>query len=199
MNLPVENHSLTWWVTPDLLGILDDDGVLVDANPAWTKTLGWEFDEVLSRTFLSFLHADDVEKNLAAFRQIKKGRPILNFESRFQHKNGSYRWISWNVVPEGENYFCSGRDISDLKKNMATLRTKEEEAHLREQFVAMLGHDLRSPLASVRSALNIVADEDLPDEAVEVIDAANLSVDRMSDMIGNILDFASSRLGGGIC
>lgn len=198
MNSPVEIHSLTWNVTPDLLGILDNNGVFVETNPSWQHTLGWERDEVQSRTFFEFLHPDDIAENAAAFGEIKTGRPILDFENRYRHKDGTYRWLSWNAVPEGNNYFCSARDITAAKKNAASLRSREQEALLREQFVAVLGHDLRNPLAAIRSAVSIMGREEQSERTSQMITAIDGCVDRMAALIADIMDFARSKLGSGL-
>lgn len=198
MSSPLEIHSLTWNVTPDLLGILDNKGFFIETNPSWLHTLGWEREEIQTRTFFDFLHPDDVANNAAAFAEIKTGTPILNFENRYRHKDGTYRWLSWNAVPEGENYFCSARDISAAKKNAASLRSREQEAALREQFVAVLGHDLRNPLSAIRSAANIMKREEQSDRTKEMLTAINGSVDRMAALIADVMDFARSKLGSGL-
>ncbi|SIT90382.1 PAS domain S-box-containing protein [Yoonia rosea] len=198
MNSPVEIHSLTWNVTPDLLGILDNNGVFIETNPSWQHTLGWEREEVQSRTFYDFLHPDDIAENAAAFSEIKAGKPILDFENRYRHKDGTYRWLSWNAVPEGSSYFCSARDITVAKKNAASLRSREQEALLREQFVAVLGHDLRNPLAAIRSAVSIMGREEQSERTSEMITAINGCVDRMAALIADIMDFARSKLGSGL-
>ncbi len=198
MSSPVEIHSLTWNVTPDLLGILDNNGVFIETNPSWQHTLGWEREEIQIRTFMDFLHPDDVANNVAAFGEIKTGKPILDFENRYRHKDGTYRWLSWNAVPEGDNYFCSARDITVAKKNAASLRSREQEALLREQFVAVLGHDLRNPLAAIRSAANIMGREEQSERTSEMILAIEGSVDRMAALIADIMDFARSKLGSGL-
>ncbi|MEX3013944.1 sensor histidine kinase [Gymnodinialimonas hymeniacidonis] len=198
MNSPVEIHSLTWNVTPDLLGILDNDGVFIESNPSWLHTLGWEPEEIRSRTFFDFLHPDDVANNAAAFVEIKTGKPILDFENRYRHKDGTYRWLSWNAVPEGGNYFCSARDISAAKKNAASLQSREQEAALREQFIAVLGHDLRNPLTAIRSAANIMQREEQSERTSDMIAAIDGSVDRMAAIIADVMDFARSKLGSGL-
>ncbi|KQY13350.1 GAF domain-containing sensor histidine kinase [Rhizobium sp. Root482] len=69
---------------------------------------------------------------------------------------------------------------------------------LREQFIAVLGHDLRNPLASLdagtRMLLRTVEDE----KGKSVLALMQSSISRMSGLIDNVLDFARGRLGGGI-
>lgn len=86
---------------------------------------------------------------------------------------------------------------SQLQKGLATER---EAAELREQFIAVLGHDLRNPLAAISSGARILQRSGALKEHKElrVLDMINSTVTRMSDLIDDILDFARGRLGGGI-
>src|SRR3954451_21933739 len=86
---------------------------------------------------------------------------------------------------------------SELQKGLATER---ETAELREQFIAVLGHDLRNPLAAISAGARILQRSGALQHQKElrVLDMINSTVTRMSDLIDNILDFARGRLGGGI-
>jgi len=78
------------------------------------------------------------------------------------------------------------------------LLEEHEAAELREQFIAVLGHDLRNPLAAIDGGINILMREPQSDKSLRVIGLMRGSVIRMSGLINNILDFARGRLGGGI-
>lgn len=80
------------------------------------------------------------------------------------------------------------------------LNTERETAELREQFIAVLGHDLRNPLAAISAGARILQRSGtLKDhKELRVLDMINSTVTRMSDLIDNVLDFARGRLGGGI-
>ena len=86
---------------------------------------------------------------------------------------------------------------SELQKGLATER---ETAELREQFIAVLGHDLRNPLAAISAGARILQRSGALQEhkQLRVLDMINTTVTRMSDLIDNVLDFARGRLGGGI-
>lgn len=71
-------------------------------------------------------------------------------------------------------------------------------AELREQFIAVLGHDLRNPLASIVAATRILRREALGEKSLEVLKMMETSVQRMGGLIDDIMDFARSRLGSGI-
>ena len=88
--------------------------------------------------------------------------------------------------------------MTQAKKNAAHLANREQEAHFREQFIAVLGHDLRNPLSAVGAALRLLENEPQSAKALEILALGRQSVTRMSALINDILDFARSRLGEGI-
>lgn len=71
-------------------------------------------------------------------------------------------------------------------------------AELREQLIAILGHELRNPLAAMSSGIGILKREQSSERAQRVIALMEASMVRASVLIENVLDFARGRLGGGI-
>ncbi|SEW45811.1 sigma-B regulation protein RsbU (phosphoserine phosphatase) [Cognatiyoonia koreensis] len=91
------------------------------------------------------------------------------------------------------------KDLAKARAEAETrLSSSQKEGELREQFIAILGHDLRNPLASIASAMNILSREPLSKKSERIVRLTNGSVRRMSLLIDNVLDFARNRLGGGI-
>jgi GAF domain-containing protein len=84
-----------------------------------------------------------------------------------------------------------------LEQSRAALLDAKAAAELREQFIAVLGHDLRNPLAAVDAAARLLRKRPLDPHAKTLLDHLQASVDRMAGLIDNVLDFARGRLGGG--
>jgi signal transduction histidine kinase len=84
-----------------------------------------------------------------------------------------------------------------LSSSEANLMDERKTAELREQFIAVLGHDLRNPLMSIEAGARLLLKTPLNDKAAEIVRMMQGSVDRMSRLTANILDFARGRLGGG--
>jgi sigma-B regulation protein RsbU (phosphoserine phosphatase) len=80
----------------------------------------------------------------------------------------------------------------------ASLQDERETSELREQFIAVLGHDLRNPLASISAGARILLREPKNETETRVLQMMQTTVMRMSGLIDNVLDFARGRLGGGI-
>ncbi|MDF2901629.1 MAG: putative two-component regulator sensor histidine kinase protein [Phenylobacterium sp.] len=78
------------------------------------------------------------------------------------------------------------------------LADARDAAALREQFIAVLGHDLRNPLASVSGAARLLRKQPQTDKALVFIDLLETSTDRMAALIEDVLDLARGRLGGGL-
>jgi len=78
------------------------------------------------------------------------------------------------------------------------LLAEQSASELREQFIAVLGHDLRNPLAAVSSGVRLLQRNPSKERADQIATMMNASVLRMTGLIENVLDFARGRLGGGI-
>jgi signal transduction histidine kinase len=85
-----------------------------------------------------------------------------------------------------------------LASTEATLFDERRTAELREQFIAVLGHDLRNPLASIKGGADLLRKTPLTEKATEILGLVQSSADRMARLIDNVLDFARGRLGGGL-
>ncbi len=80
----------------------------------------------------------------------------------------------------------------------STLASEREVSVLREQFIAVLGHDLRNPLGAITSGAHLLANGQLDPKQKSLVDMMRTSAGRMGELIENVLDFARTRLGGGI-
>lgn len=85
-----------------------------------------------------------------------------------------------------------------LASSEASLLGERRASELREQFIAILGHDLRNPLASIDAGTKLLMKTRLDESAARIVALMQSSVTRMSVLIDNVLDFARGRLGGGL-
>jgi phosphoserine phosphatase RsbU/P len=99
-----------------------------------------------------------------------------------------------------ERNLVDARDAAEAtaKELEASLMDERTTAELREQFIAVLGHDLRSPLAAVISGMRLLEREPLSERAQHVLALVRSTVLRMSGLIDDVMDFARGRLGGGL-
>ena len=85
-----------------------------------------------------------------------------------------------------------------LASSEASLLDERKTAELREQFIAVLGHDLRNPLASIDAGARLLLKTPLNEKAITIVTMMQNSVSRMSGIINNVLDLTRARLGRGI-
>jgi signal transduction histidine kinase len=85
-----------------------------------------------------------------------------------------------------------------LEASEARLLSEQQASELHEQFIAVLGHDLRNPLASIAAGARMMTKAKSEKETFEILGLMHSSIARMSQLIGNVLDFARGRLGGGL-
>jgi len=128
VNERATERSRTWLLSPDLLSVINAEGMIEASNPAWTITLGWSPEELHTHLF-SLVHPDDLRNSQAIFSKAIKGRPVSRFQNRYRHRDGSYRWLSWVAVLEDGKVYCSARDVTAEKEQTANLalRTRERD------------------------------------------------------------------------
>lgn len=121
----IEERDRFFDVSIDLLATVSAAGYFVRLNPAWTAVLGYELDELKSRPFVEFIHPDDLAATTAKdARQIDEGKSVLNFQNRYRHRDGSYRWLEWTSSPsaDGALLYATARDITERKLEDERLR-----------------------------------------------------------------------------
>ncbi len=114
--------------------------------------------------------------------------------------------------PNGEHLFTrltlfKATERLKFERSLVEARVRAEERfknehsqlELRDQFIAVLGHDLRNPLAAIAAGTRILERHAEADERTStVIGEMRKSLVRASDLIDDVLDFARGRLGTGI-
>ncbi len=88
--------------------------------------------------------------------------------------------------------------IYQLDETITHLNEERQTADLREQFIAILGHDLRNPVGAVMNAAQVLLRMPLDERSKRLATIVQDASYRMKSLIDNILDFARGRLGGGI-
>jgi signal transduction histidine kinase len=84
-----------------------------------------------------------------------------------------------------------------LEQSEASLINERQSSELREQFIAVLGHDLRNPLASIAAGTELLNRSVLDEKSKGILGIMQKSVARMTALIDDVLDFALGKLGGG--
>lgn len=143
---------------------------------------------------------------------------IYGFQSYFSiplfRPNGAYFGTLCGLDPLAQNISNQATTtnlnlfaelISRQLENEATLAAAQhallderETAELREQFIAVLGHDLRTPLASILQGADLLTMQGASPAATSVIERVRRSAQRISTLVDDVVDFTRGRMGGGI-
>jgi signal transduction histidine kinase len=111
---------------------------------------------------------------------------------------GSFQLLGELIAAQLELNTRLEQSQADLRNSEADLLDERKTAELREQFIGVLGHDLRNPLASVDAGMRVLLRNPDRLKVPEIILGIQKSVLRMAGLVDNIMDFARGRLGGGL-
>jgi PAS domain S-box-containing protein len=188
-----------WNVSQDLLLVADRSGVWQTVNPAWTRILGWSEDELLNRTSQWLEHPDDNGITRAHVMKLRASETTVKFESRFRHKDGSYRWLSWTGVSDKERSYAVARDVTAEKVAAERLRATEEalqQSHKMEavgQLTGGIAHDFNNLLTGIVGSLDLLQtrfNQGRTENVARYIDAAMTSANRAAALTHRLLAFA---------
>jgi PAS domain S-box-containing protein len=106
---------------------LNDDGNIVEVNPAWLKVMGYQMDEVIGKWYGDFLHEDYVEVFKRNFPKLKSVGKVSNVPFKLRTKGGIYIDIkldgSSSYTSEGEfmQTYCTFKNVSEELKQQKKL------------------------------------------------------------------------------
>ncbi|MBI0473859.1 hybrid sensor histidine kinase/response regulator [Sphingomonas sp. MA1305] len=187
-----------WNTSPDLMVVLSPDGIYRRINPAWRTVLGYEPGDVLGHFVTDFTHPDDIAPTEVALATAQVGQ-LPNFENRFRHADGGYRWLQWVAAPGPDEIFAVGRHVTDAKA--AEARLQETEAQLRQaqkmeavgQLTGGIAHDFNNMLTGVIGSLDLLRRRlgAHGDPRIDrYIDAATTSAQRAAGLTQRLLAFS---------
>ena len=151
-----------WQTSSDLLCVADLEGRFVSLNPAWTATLGWSVAEMLARPFLELVHPEDQEATREAAERLRAREAQRAFVNRYRHRDGSYRFLSWNAVPREGRIYATVRDITAERDGAEALRVAGEALRQSQKMEAVgqltggLAHDFNNLLAGIVGSLELM-------------------------------------------
>jgi len=100
---------------PDLFCIATQEGYFERVNVNFSRVLGYSSETLISRPFLDFIHAEDVEDTLQVMKDLTSGQPVVHFCNRYRHADGHYLTLEWTAkpFPEEGRIFAVARDVTD--------------------------------------------------------------------------------------
>jgi PAS domain S-box-containing protein len=175
--------------------IADLGGTYREVNSAACALLGYSRGELIGRRVQDIMPAEELPRLATSHAWLleERGR-VLVTEWTLVRKDGSVvpTEVSSKILPDGR-WTAFVRDISERQKAVQALR---EASRQKDEFMAMLGHELRNPLATIRSAAELLALSHAGDAVLQRIHG---SLDRqtthMAKLIDGLLDVSRIVLG----
>jgi PAS domain S-box-containing protein len=188
--------------------LLDQAGHLICWNPGAERLFGYPSSEVIGQHFSRFFTGED----------IRNGQPEHELKEAFE--NGSAHSIRWQVRKDGTQFWCHSsitplrdenkqltsvaRVMHDLTDGQAQVAQKlrgdklAEANRSKEEFMALLSHELRNPLSPIVNALSILkqlkTEDPIIDQACNVIDRQVMQMVRLVDDLLDISRITRGKL-----
>ncbi len=164
-------------------------------NPQWTEFTGLPFEQIKGWGWKVFIHPHDLDETLRRWKQCVDTGQTFVLEHRFRRADGEYRWHLSRALPlrdaAGEIVMWAGSN-TDIHEQLETANTLRQytadlsEADRRKnEFLAMLAHELRNPLAPIRNALQIMR---LTGSKPEVVGSASTMLERQVGQMVRLVD-----------
>ncbi len=178
----------------DAIISMDLDGFITGWNPAAKTISGYSVDEVLGKHFSALLCPDHIAETMATFARVREGEAVSNYETVGLRKDGTPIEVSISAFsirnPAGEisSVSCIVHDITERRR-------LEKE---RSDFIAMIVHDLRSPLSNIVGAAALIEDGlmgPVTEEQKKWLGKIGANVQGLVELVNDFLDLSKIEAG----
>ena len=132
----------------DVICALDSEGNFLKVNPACQTVLGYSREEIVGRNIKEYLPDHEAKRFQSSFDQLKQIDRALTFECRFTKNGEEMVDLLWSMrwVAQDKSVFCVAHDLTERKK----------VEQLRQDLMAMVSHDIRTPLTTITGCLDFL-------------------------------------------
>jgi len=214
---PVEDLADLYENAPCGYVSLSPDGRVVKLNRRLADWLGWDAEDLVGKPIhdlLSFGGRIAFETHLAPLLRIQGfvnelaldllqsdglKLPVIANANEKRDSEGRHQFTRLTLFKAVDRRSYERGLIDARDRAQAAIEVEHETSMLREQFIAVLGHDLRNPLAALAAGVRMLSKrEQLSERGEIVVKEMSASITRATALVTNLLDLARGRLGGGL-
>jgi len=201
MNASQERYQELFSQSSDSLFISTLDGKFSDFNQATVKLFGYEPAELRKKENIHDLFRPEEAKNEFLLK-LRHQKSVKNFDINIINKSGKERecQITANII-ETENfvgYNCILRDFTDLRQAEKLRKARDlarQSAKMKEQFVASISHEMRTPMNAILGMSNLLLQLDLGEEQQKLVKSIKQSSDILLGVVNDILEVSEIQNG----
>ena len=117
-----EQRDRVFHLANDMLCFARRDGRIERINPAFEHVLGYEERELTDRPLFDLFHPEDALAATVEFAKLGQGLPMVDFAARCRAKDGTFRSLSWTLMPVGDRAQAVARDLTERRSVEDQLR-----------------------------------------------------------------------------
>ena len=194
-----ERFRLMADAAPVMIWISGRDRLFTWFNKQWVDFVGRALEQEIGNGWTDNIHPDDLDHCVETYESAFAARSPFVMEYRLRRHDGEYRWMLDHGIPlyagsgEFTGFIGSALDITDRRRMEEDLRAADRR---KDEFLAMLGHELRNPLGIISNSVQVLQLLGPPDpEIKEWRDAIDRQVQVTVRMLDDLLDVSRISLG----
>ncbi|MCW2601860.1 MAG: putative Histidine kinase [Frankiales bacterium] len=165
------------------------DSIITSWNAGAQRLFGYTPAEIIGESVLKLIPPDRQEEEPEILARLKRGERVEHFETKRLTKDGSLLDVSLTISPVKD---AQGKVIG-LSKIARDITEKKQEDSRKNDFIAMVSHELKTPLTSMRSYIQVllgIAKKEGSSFQVNALTRADLQAQKMTTMIHDFLNLA---------
>ena len=182
------------------------DGASDWFSPSWSAYTGRSIEDLLGDGWIRAVHPEDLDRCIGIRATSFDARAPFSMDFRLRRHDGQYRWMLDNGVPRfgidgaAIGFVGSCVDIHERKELEESLAERTQQLRLAErrqgQFLAMLSHELRNPLAPIANAASVLRTlEHTNPILVRLREILERQVGRLGSLIEELIDVTRAAQG----
>ena len=165
------------------------EGIVTSWNKSAERIFGYTAEEMIGQSILKIIPTDRQHEEAEILSKLRRGERMEHFETIRKRKNGELLDVSLTISPMRD----SQNNIIGLSKIARDITEKKQEEVRKNDFIAMVSHELKTPLTSLRSYIQILLTKSKHDEEPFMVNAlrrADIQTKKMTAMIQDFLSLA---------